>query len=211
MHYLNVQFVWCICLKYLADHVYIVLKIYRRKLSSIRLRVQYNVWPLIVFVHVLVLLLHSSISILPIPFIFSLSSLKISCISATPDLQHRQTLRYYFQMQPTAEQLGLEFFAIITQFQWRRVAIIEQNENLFTVVSCLQCLLEYVMQLWSQLCSAILVLRLLTSICVCVWCQWRGRHLDMRIRWWGMEDQCCIKDCSFHFPSHEDLLMMTCH
>jgi len=41
-------------------------------------------------------------------------------------------------MQPTAEQLGLEFFAIITQFQWRRVAIIEQNENLFTVVSCLQ-------------------------------------------------------------------------
>ena len=74
-------------------------------------------------------------------------------------------------MQPTAEQLGLEFFAIITQFQWRRVAIIEQNENLFTVVSCLQCLLEYVMQLWSQLCSAILVLRLLTSICVCVWCQ----------------------------------------
>jgi len=53
-------------------------------------------------------------------------------------------------MQPTAEQLGLEFFAIITQFQWRRVAIIEQNEGVFTVVSCLQCLLEYVLQSWSQ-------------------------------------------------------------
>jgi len=40
-------------------------------------------------------------------------------------------------MLATAERLGITFFGIVQQFQWRRVSIIEQNENVFTAVSCM--------------------------------------------------------------------------
>jgi len=39
-------------------------------------------------------------------------------------------------MLATADQLGPAIFGILKQFQWRKVAIIEQNENVFSLVSC---------------------------------------------------------------------------
>ena len=40
-------------------------------------------------------------------------------------------------MLATESDLAIGFFGVIKQFRWRKVAIIEQNENLFTVVSYL--------------------------------------------------------------------------
>lgn len=67
----------------------------------------------------------------------SFSSLQISCVSASNELANRQRFRYYFQMLATADQLGPAMFGILKQFQWRKVAIIEQNENVFSLVSCM--------------------------------------------------------------------------
>ena len=63
--------------------------------------------------------------------------LQISCASASHALANRQRFRYYFQMLKTEADLAEGFFSIIMQFRWRKVAFIEQNENLFTEVSCL--------------------------------------------------------------------------
>lgn len=70
---------------------------------------------------------------------FSPSSPQISCSSASPELRNRWRFRYYFQMLATADQLAQAFFAIVKEFQIqsRRVTIIEQNEKLFSVVSCI--------------------------------------------------------------------------
>ena len=67
------------------------------------------------------------------------SSPQISCSSASPELRNRWRFRYYFQMLATADQLAQAFFAIVKEFQIqsRRVTIIEQNEKLFSVVSCM--------------------------------------------------------------------------
>ena len=63
--------------------------------------------------------------------------LQISCTSSSSELANRQRFRYYFQMLATEADLAIGFFGIIKQFEWRKVAFIEQNENLFTVVSYL--------------------------------------------------------------------------
>ena len=62
---------------------------------------------------------------------------QISCVSSSAELLDRQRFRYYFQMSATEANLAIGFFGVIKQFGWRRVAFIEQNENLFTVVSYL--------------------------------------------------------------------------
>ena len=62
---------------------------------------------------------------------------QISCVSSSSELSDRQRFRYYFQMLGTETDLAIGFFGIIKQFEWRKVAFIEQNENLFTVVSYL--------------------------------------------------------------------------
>jgi len=41
-------------------------------------------------------------------------------------------------MLASTEQLSIAFFGIVKQFQWRKVAIVEQNENVFIVVSFMQ-------------------------------------------------------------------------
>ena len=63
--------------------------------------------------------------------------IQFSCASSSPELSDREKFRYYFQMLATEADLAIGFFGVIKQFRWRRVAIIEQNENLFTVVSYL--------------------------------------------------------------------------
>ena len=60
---------------------------------------------------------------------------QISCVSSSAELVDRQRFRYYFQMLATEADLAIGFFGVIKQFGWRKVAFIEQNENLFTVVS----------------------------------------------------------------------------
>ena len=62
---------------------------------------------------------------------------QISYASSSAELVDRQRFRYYFQMLATEADLAIGFFGIIKQFEWRKVAFIEQNENLFTVVSYL--------------------------------------------------------------------------
>ena len=42
--------------------------------------------------------------------------------------------RYYFQLLVSEAEIAQGFFGIIKEFGWKRVGIITQNENLFTVV-----------------------------------------------------------------------------
>jgi hypothetical protein len=42
----------------------------------------------------------------------------------------------YFQLLSTEETLAFAFYGVIKEYEWRRVALLVQNENLFTVVSC---------------------------------------------------------------------------
>lgn len=42
--------------------------------------------------------------------------------------------RYYYQLSAVATVLADGFLGIIRYFGWKRVAIITQNENVFTVV-----------------------------------------------------------------------------
>ena len=61
--------------------------------------------------------------------------IQFSCASSSTELANRQRFRYYFQMLATEAELAISFFGVIKHFGWRRVAFIEQDENLFTVVS----------------------------------------------------------------------------
>ena len=60
---------------------------------------------------------------------------QISCTSSSSELSDPQRFRYYFQMLATEADLAIGFFGVIKQFGWRKVAFIEQDENLFTMVS----------------------------------------------------------------------------
>ena len=70
----------------------------------------------------------------PIPFTHILP-IQFSCVSSSTELVNRERFRYYFQMLATEAELAIDFFGVIKHFGWRRVAFIEQDENLFTVVS----------------------------------------------------------------------------
>ena len=63
-----------------------------------------------------------------------LPSVQISCVTSSTELVNRVRFRYYFQMLPTAAELAPTYFSVIRQYGWRRVGLIVQNENLFTVV-----------------------------------------------------------------------------
>ena len=60
--------------------------------------------------------------------------MQISCASSSSELADRVRFRYYFQMLPTDVDLAPTYFGVIQQYGWRRVGLIVQNENLFTVV-----------------------------------------------------------------------------
>ena len=61
--------------------------------------------------------------------------MQISCLASSTALVDRVRFRYYFQLLPTAPSIAPAFFGVIQQYGWRRVGLIVQNENLFTVVS----------------------------------------------------------------------------
>lgn len=61
---------------------------------------------------------------------------QISCASGSPELSDRARFRGYFQLQVNAAITAFGFYGIIREYGWRKVALIVQDENLFTVVCC---------------------------------------------------------------------------
>lgn len=60
--------------------------------------------------------------------------IQISCASGSPALSNRIRFRKYFQLQSNAELIAIGFYELIEVHGWRRVALIVQDESLFTVV-----------------------------------------------------------------------------
>ena len=60
--------------------------------------------------------------------------MQISCVSSSTELANRVRFRYYFQMLASDADLAPAYFGVIRQYGWKRVELIVQNENLFTVV-----------------------------------------------------------------------------
>lgn len=57
---------------------------------------------------------------------------QVSCVASSPAFRDRDLFRRYFQLLPTDASLAIAYMGIIQYYDWRRVAIIVQNENLFT-------------------------------------------------------------------------------
>ena len=55
------------------------------------------------------------------------------CVMNTP-LLHTHTGSYYFQLLANEAGMARGFLGLMKRFQWKRVGIITQNENLFTTV-----------------------------------------------------------------------------
>ncbi|CAI8012114.1 Gamma-aminobutyric acid type B receptor subunit 1 [Geodia barretti] len=58
---------------------------------------------------------------------------QVSCVSSSSELKNRNRFRYYFQLLAAESQIAQGFFKIITHYGWKRISLIIQNENLFTV------------------------------------------------------------------------------
>ena len=63
------------------------------------------------------------------------SWVQLSCVSSSAALANRIRYPNYFQLLAPDADLSDGFLAIIKQFEWERVALIVQEENLLTVVS----------------------------------------------------------------------------
>ena len=61
-------------------------------------------------------------------------TLQLSCVSSSAALENRDRFRYYYQLLNSEASITYAYFATIRQYQWSRVALIVQNENLFTEV-----------------------------------------------------------------------------
>ena len=59
---------------------------------------------------------------------------QLSCQSSSNELINSERFRRYFQLLSDESNQVNSFFAIIQEFNWRYVAFIVQDENLFTVV-----------------------------------------------------------------------------
>ena len=70
--------------------------------------------------------MHTHTSILPYT--------QISCVSSSTELANRVKFRYYFQLLPTEASIAPAYFGVIQQYGWKKVELIVQNENVFTVV-----------------------------------------------------------------------------
>ena len=68
------------------------------------------------------------------PSSFSPPSMQISCASSSTELANRVRFRYYFQMLGSDADLAPTYFGVIQYYGWKRIGLIVQNENLFTVV-----------------------------------------------------------------------------
>lgn len=60
--------------------------------------------------------------------------LQISCLSSSTSLANRALFSHHFQVSASEILLASGFYGIIRAFGWGRIAIITQDENLFTVV-----------------------------------------------------------------------------
>ena len=61
-------------------------------------------------------------------------NLQLSCVSSSAVLSNRTRFRNYFQLLTTDADLAYGFFSIVMKYNWRRVAILLQEDNLFRVV-----------------------------------------------------------------------------
>ena len=61
--------------------------------------------------------------------------MQLSCVSSSAALTNRVRFPSYFQLLAPDAYLADGFLAIIKNFGWQRVAIILQDENLWTVVN----------------------------------------------------------------------------
>ena len=66
--------------------------------------------------------------------------LQVSCIASSPAFRDRELFPRYFQLLPTDASLAIAYLGVIQFYEWKRVAIIVQNENLFTVVRMYACM-----------------------------------------------------------------------
>jgi gamma-aminobutyric acid type B receptor len=57
---------------------------------------------------------------------------QVSCIASSPAFRNRVLFPRYFQILPTDASQANAFYAMIRHYNWRRVALIVQDENLFT-------------------------------------------------------------------------------
>ena len=64
-----------------------------------------------------------------------LCGIQISCVSSSTALRNRLRYPFYFQLLSTEETLAFAYYGAIKEYGWRKLALIVQNENLFTVVS----------------------------------------------------------------------------
>ena len=62
-------------------------------------------------------------------------SWQISCVSSSAELENQLKFPRYFQISASERNLVDGFYGIIREYNWTRVAIITQDENLFTTVS----------------------------------------------------------------------------
>ena len=60
---------------------------------------------------------------------------QLSCVSSSSVLAEHEQFQSHFQFLATEANIVPAFYAIIKEFGWKYVAIIQQNENLFTKVS----------------------------------------------------------------------------
>ena len=61
-------------------------------------------------------------------------------MSSSIELRDRVRFPSYFQLLSTEERIAFGFYGVIREYNWRRVALIVQDENLFTVVSGIESL-----------------------------------------------------------------------
>ena len=67
----------------------------------------------------------------------TIAKMQISCASSSDELSDRVRFPYYFQLLPSEVNLARVFYSIIKEYDWRRVALIVQNEYRYRAVSLL--------------------------------------------------------------------------
>lgn len=65
-----------------------------------------------------------------------IACMQLSCTSSSNELTDRSRFPRHFQFSTSGISLAYGFFGVIQKFKWRKVTIITQDENLFTVVTC---------------------------------------------------------------------------
>ena len=71
---------------------------------------------------------------------FLITHVQLSCASSSPELSNRVLFPNYFQLLVSDQNLAYGFYSIIQRYKWRRVSILVQDENLFTLVSLTEML-----------------------------------------------------------------------